>query len=363
MQKFNRRDWRVGPYKNGPAPQFEQLLHYGQICAILAMGLIAVLIALSLAQVVMAPIAAGVVLGLMFGPLASRIEALGLTPPLAAAVVMLLVLGLLTVLSAAFYAPLAAWIERAPQVWESVQSALSGLREPLNDLSALRENLRGALDPGKSTMVVSVDQTDEIQQLVIFAPAALGQLLLFLGSFYFFLATRASIRVFILSLCLSKIARWRAARILRDAEAFVSRYVLAITAINLGLGVATTIAMTLIGAPSPILWGALAALLNYVLYLGPAAMIAILTLVGLASFDTISMGLLPPLTFLALNLVEAQFVTPTVVGKAMTLNPFLVFCSLAFWLWLWGPIGAFLAIPILLICYCFMVHMRPRPDR
>ena len=93
----------------------------------------------------------------------------------------------------------------------------------------------------------------------------------------------------------------------------------------------------------------LAGVLNYVVYLGPAIMVLVMGGIGLATGYTAVEILTPPLAYLVLNLIEAQFVTPTVLGRTMTLNPFAVFLAIAFWIWLWGPIGGFIAVPLLLI--------------
>ena len=115
--------------------------------------------------------------------------------------------------------------------------------------------------------------------------------------------------------------------------------------------------MWFLGVPSPLLWGVLAALLNYVVYLGPAFMTAILFLVGLSLGGTLLEIATPAIVFLTLNLIEANLVTPNIIGRRMTLNPFIVFLSLAFWLWIWGPVGGFIAVPALLILHALVVKI------
>ena len=106
----------------------------------------------------------------------------------------------------------------------------------------------------------------------------------------------------------------------------------------------------LMGLPSPILWGALAFVLNYVPYVGPAIMDVLLFGIGLLTFPTLLGALLPPAVFLAITVVEGQFLTPAIVGRrVLNLHPLAIFLSIAFWAWLWGPVGAFLATPILII--------------
>jgi predicted PurR-regulated permease PerM len=183
--------------------------------------------------------------------------------------------------------------------------------------------------------------------------------LLFATSLYFFLATRHATRITAMKLCVSRRMRWRVAHVFRDIELLVSRYLLSITAINAGLALAVTLALWAIGVPQPALWGALAGILNYVMYVGPAIMATMLFVVGLGTFDSLSSALLPPIVYLSINLLEAQVVTPMVIGRAMTLNPFAVLLALTFWIWIWGPIGGFVAIPAMLIIIAVARNLIP----
>ena len=116
--------------------------------------------------------------------------------------------------------------------------------------------------------------------------------------------------------------------------------------------------MALFGLPEPLLWGALAFALNFIPYLGPAIMTLLIFGAGLLSFYDLSTPIVAALTFVGLNMMEGQFITPSVIGRRATVNPFLVFCALGFGLWFWGAIGAFLAMPILLIARAVATHSR-----
>jgi predicted PurR-regulated permease PerM len=184
-------------------------------------------------------------------------------------------------------------------------------------------------------------------------------MLLFLAALYFFLATRGQLRVSILSLCYSRGMRWRAAHVFRDIELQVSRFLLSATAFNLGVGAATALALWALGFPSPLLWGALTAVLNFVPYVGQAIMLAVLLAVGLGTeTDLISIAL-PAIAYGLINLTFGQFVFPHLMGKALTLNPFLIFVSIAFWIWVWGPVGGFIAVPSLLVAQSLIMHIFP----
>ena len=325
--------------------------------AIIVTGLLATLAALDYGQAFLAPVCLAVVTGLMASPVASALERF-IPASLAAATVVVLFLGLIGSAVALFSMPLSIWTERLPEIWHEMQRHLLNWRTVFDTLGGVQEQIR-SIAGGKAQMTVDIADTSTVQEIATLAPALMAQIVLFLASLYFFLATRHSIRSSVLSLCFSRRSRLRTARMFRDAEWFVSRYLLSITVINAGLGAATALAMWLLDVPQPFLWGMLAFSLNYVVYIGPAAMAVILLGVGLATWDSPPAIFLPMGAYLTLNLIEAQFVTPQVIGRSVTLNPFFVFLSLSFWIWIWGPAGGLLAVPFLLISYAVIRNALP----
>jgi predicted PurR-regulated permease PerM len=117
--------------------------------------------------------------------------------------------------------------------------------------------------------------------------------------------------------------------------------------------------MALIGMPTPILWGALAAILNFVPFVGQAIMVVVLFAVGLGTLNGLGGALLPVGLYLALNFVEGNFVTPHLLGRTMTINPFLIFFAITYWLWAWGPVGGFIAVPSVLVLASVVTHILP----
>lgn len=344
-----------------PRSNLEIVLSRAAQVAVITGGLVAFIFALHAGQFILAPVALAIVVGLMLGPVATRLERRGMPPWLSAALVFLLFILVVCALAAALLGPLSFWAGELPRIWEQLRGQLAELRAPLETLKSLQEQLRAVT--GETGVTVSVDEGSPVESVAVLAPALGAQLLLFMASLYFFVATRDDIRIVVLRLCVNRRLRWRAAHIFRDVESLVSTYLLSIAGINVGLGLAVMIALWAVGVPSPALWGALAGLLNFIVYVGPALMAAILFAIGLATFDTISGSLMPPLIYLALNLIEAQFVTPMVIGRTLTLNPFLVLLALAFWIWIWGPIGGFVAIPALLIIFAVTRNILPGFDK
>jgi predicted PurR-regulated permease PerM len=340
-----------------PKSGFELFLAQGSQVAAIFMGAVAFVFALHVGEYILAPIAMGIVLGLMLGPLATKLEQRGLPPGLSAFIVFVLFIFLVGIFAAVVMTPLTLWVNQLPQIWQQLQNQLAQFREPLESITAARDELRKIVGGGGLT--VSVDDGSPVESVASLAPALLAQILIFLASLYFFVATRHRTRAAILKLCLTRRLRWRVAHIFRDVEALVSRYLLSISLINVAEGIAVGSALWLAGVPSAALWGALAVVSNFIVFVGPMLMTIVLFAVGLTEFDTIAGALVPPLIYQGINVLESQFVTPAVVGRALTLNPFVVVLALVFWIWLWGALGGFIAIPALLICYAVIRNMFP----
>jgi predicted PurR-regulated permease PerM len=338
--------------------QFERILGNAARVAIVFVGFLALLFALQVGQVFLAPITLAIVIGLMFGPVADRVERFGVPPALSAGIVVLMLIGVIAAGITLFAVPLSEWVARAPMIWNKLQMQLANLQGPLQAISAFQEQISSILG-SDSAMAVTVEDGGQVISVAMLAPAILAQVLIFLASLYFFVATRDHIRISVLSLCVSRRMRWRTAHVFRDVEQKVSRFLLSITFINACVGCAVSLAMWAIGMPSPILWGAMAAVLNYIPYVGQGVMVLVLLAVGLGTETGLQNILLPVACYVAINFVEGQIVTPHFIGRTMTLNPFLIFLSITFWLWAWGPIGGLVAVPTLLIATSILAHAVP----
>jgi predicted PurR-regulated permease PerM len=139
----------------------------------------------------------------------------------------------------------------------------------------------------------------------------------------------------------------RAVEISHEIQQNISNYLFSVSVINLGLGLAVSGGLYFMGVPNAAMWGMLVAVLNFVPYFGPITGVIMLGTVGLLTFDTLGQGLLPPVWYLVLHLLESNLITPVLLGRRFTLNPVVIFVSLIFWTWLWGVPGALLSVPIL----------------
>ena len=340
-----------------PKSTIEIFLARSAQIALIFIGVVVGIFALSAGKYILAPAALGIVVGLMLGPVAARVEKHGVPPGLSAVFVVVVFLTAICLAAFAVATPLSFWLQRLPQIWADLQLQLSELKGPLDALRGIRDQVRELT--GGEGVTVSVDEGMGVESVALLAPAVLGQILIFLACLYFFVATRHQTRIAVLKLCLDRRMRWRVAHIFRDIESMISRYLISITIINILEGAAVGVGLYLIGVPSALLWGAIATLTNFVPFIGPAIMVVILFMVGLAEFDALGASFLPVAVYLGVNMLEAQFLTPMVIGRTMTLNPFIVLLALVFWIWLWGAVGGFVAIPALLAVYAVVRNIVP----
>ena len=338
--------------------QFERITATTARMATVLMGFLALLVALKVGEVFLAPVTLAIVVGLMFGPVADRVERFGVPPALSAGVVVLMLLTLIGGGMALFAVPLSEWVARAPLIWNKLQQQLINLQGSIEALGSFQEQI-SSIFADSNAMAVTVEDGGQVMGVAMVAPAILAQVLIFLASLYFYVATREHIRISVLSLCVSRRVRWRTAHVFRDVESRVSRFLLSISLINLCVGAAVSLVMWAIGMPTPLLWGAMAAVLNYIPYVGQGVMLLVLLSVGLGTQTGLENILLPAGCYLVINFIEGQVLTPHLIGRTMTLNPFLIFLSITFWLWAWGPVGGLVAVPTLLMATSMLEHLLP----
>jgi predicted PurR-regulated permease PerM len=253
--------------------------------------------------------------------------------------------------------PISEWIARAPEIGTIVKEKLYVLDRPL---SALRE-LRDVILPSGASVAVEPSQLGFVTPVITFVTPAAVELTLFFVTLIFFLATQMDFRRYMASFFTSRDAKLRFIRITNDLEDYLGKYVATVTAINFCLGVVVTIGAWLFGLPNPIIFGVLATVLNFMPYIGAGCMTLILLTVGLVTFPSLGYALIPPAAFVGVATIEGQFITPAVLGARLTLNPLAVLLALAFWAWMWGPVGAFLAVPLLIMGLVTLHHLFP-PD-
>jgi predicted PurR-regulated permease PerM len=329
--------------------------------ATVGLFVIALAAVLHFGRAVLAPTFAGLLVGLTLAPIVDWLGRRGLPAALSGALIVLGSVAVIASLIIAMAVPLETWSARIPEITSELEAKWQDIRGPLEKLKEVEQQVQEATDTGDgAAMQVAVQSPGIVTAMISSAPDISAHVLIFLATLYFFLAGRTTVRRQVLGSFVRFRRRRAASRMFRDIERSLSRYVLTIAGINVAFGALVGIAMWLLGLPSPHLWGAMAAILNFALYVGPAAMAVILLGVAAITFDSMSAALLPPLVYVGLNLLEGQFVTPTILGRRFTMTPLVVFLVLVLWLWIWGVLGAFLAVPMLIVFRIVLVHLAPR---
>lgn len=326
--------------------------------ATIGMFIIILIIALSLARSIMLPLTSAFVVTMMLGPLSGRAERLGV-PSLATAIVLwLLVIGVFYGVIVLLAAPVVDWIGKAPDIGRNIEEKLHVLDRPLSVLQGLRNTLLPADKKGS----LGVDIMTFVQPALLIVTPAIGQTFIFFGTLFFMLFGRTQLRRVLVAFFDARDARLRTLKIMNDIEHNLTGYLSIVALINVVVGVGGGIIAWLAGLPDPVAWAVLAFILNFIPYIGALIMEAALFLVGLVTFTTLTHALIAPLLFLALGTLEGHFITPSIMGRRLTLNPLTVFMSLVFWTWLWGPIGAFLAVPLLIMALVVIGHLFPEEE-
>lgn len=317
-------------------------------------------VALSLARPIVLPTTAAFVVTMMLSPLSERADRYRVPPWLTATVLWLAVLAVAFGVVDLVAAPVIDWVHKAPDIGRSIQEKLQVLAKPLSGL----RDIRDALLPSQSDKGVNVDVVAIVQQTVLFASPAIGQILIFFVTLFFMLLGRRRLRHLVVRFFSHHEARLRSLRIMNDIESNLTGYLSVMAIINAGVGVGAGIIAAVVGLPNPVAWGVLGFVLNFIPYIGAGIVELGMFLVGLVTFTSLTHAFVAPLLYVAMGLVEGQFLTPSVLGHRFTLNPLTVFLSLVFWAWLWGPAGAFLAVPLLIIGMVAVAHLLPRaaPD-
>jgi predicted PurR-regulated permease PerM len=307
---------------------------------------------------VLLPVVAAVLIGTTLAPIVKAGARHRISPWATAVTLGLLLIAAAGTAVTLLANPVSEWIAKAPEIGAAIKQKLYVLDRPLAALQELQEVLMPSA--GKA-VAVEQSQLAMVTPVISVVTPAVVEITLFFVTLIFFLATQMDFRRYMVSFFTTRDAKLRFFRIANDIEDHLASYVAIVTVINFGLGVVVALGAWLFGFPSPLIFGILAMALNYIPYIGAACLTLIILGVGLVTFPSLSFALIPPAAFVAVATIEGQFVTPAVLGHRLTLNPLMVLLALAFWAWLWGPIGAFLAVPLTMVGLVTLHHLFP-PD-
>jgi predicted PurR-regulated permease PerM len=321
--------------------------------ALVALLVICVVAVLWAAKAFFLPVVTAFIIGTMLSPAAGVLERHRIPRSVSAVMIVAAVGAGLAFIVGLISSPLMEWSTRLPELGSLLKDKLHIFDRPL----ALWQELQGML--GGSDAPFQMPKFDWVQPAVEFLSPTFTEFLLFFATLVLFLASWKDLRRALIMNFGDHATRLRTLRILNEIEGHLGGYLLTVTMINLGVGTATGIICAVTGMPNPAGFGALAAALNFFPIIGPVAMFVILTVVGVISFSTLGAGLIAPLAFIGITFLEGHFVTPTIIGRRLQLNALAVFIALAFWTWLWGPMGGFLSSPLLIVALILKEHLMP----
>jgi predicted PurR-regulated permease PerM len=329
--------------------------------SIITLATLAVITALAVARVFLVPVILAFLLALVFSPLCRWMARRGVPQPVSAAGIVGLLLVGIVFLSTSLAVPVSTWIDDAPRITREVERKLrsfAGIAEAVAKASEQVDKVtKPSTGDGNDPVEVVVQQPGTLSVIAFSAPLIAAQTAFVLILLYFVLASGTLFYERLVGVMPTFADKRRAIAIAYDIEREVSRYLLSITVINAGLGVAVAIAFTFLDMPQPLLFGLLAFAFNYVPFIGALIGTALSFAVALISMDTATEALFIAAVFWALTAIEGQFVTPWLVGRQLQLNTVVILVAVSFWAWLWSIMGMLMAVPLLVTLRVFCRHI------
>ena len=325
--------------------------------ALVALLVISIVAVLYVAKPFFLPITAAFTVGTMLSPAAGFLERHRIPRPVSALLIVTAACAGAVFIVALISSPLVEWSTRLPELGTLMKDKLHIFDRPF----ALWHQFQGLFGGSDVLPTASIElpKIDWMQPTVEFLSPTFTEILLFFATLVLFVASWRDLRRALIMTFPNHDSRLRTLRVLNEIETSLGGYLLTVTLINFGVGGTTGFICMLTGMPNPAGLGALAATLNFFPIIGPVAMFAILIVVGIVHFSTLSAGLVAPLIFAGIIFLEGHFVTPTIIGRRLSLNALAVFIALAFWTWLWGPMGGFLSSPLLIVALIIKEHLMP----
>ena len=335
------------------------LIRRTEVVAIALVGLliICIIAGLYLAKAFFLPITMAFIVGTMLSPAASFLERCRIPRAVAAVLIVAAAGAGATFMVGMIASPAVEWSGKLPELGALLKEKMHVFDRPL----ALWQEMQSTLGGPSTLTTFHLPKIDWVAPTLEFLSPTFAEFLLFVATLILFIATWRDLRRALIMNFGERTARLRTLRMLNEIEEHLGNYLLMVTMINVCVGVVTGLICAVTGMPNPAGLGALAAILNFIPIIGPVAMFAVLVVVGQVSFPSVGAGLLAPALFAAMTFLEGHFLTPMIVGRRLALNALAVFIALAFWTWLWGPMGAFLSSPLLIVALIVKEHLMP-PD-
>jgi predicted PurR-regulated permease PerM len=326
---------------------------------------LAILYTCYFAQAVLIPIALALLLNLLLAPVVRGLKRyLRLPEGFGAALVLLTFVAIVVGTVYGLSGPATRWFAQLPVAMSEARDKVESLRRPVQEVQQAAKKVEdlahGAAKSGEEKPVQVAVQGPGLTEMFLGGVVTfVAGLVVMIALLYFLLASGDTLLRQAVTIAPRLSDKRRVVEIARETEDDISYYLLTISLINAGLGAAVGTAMYFLGMPNALLWGVMAGVFNFVPFLGAVTGIGIVGLVALLTFDQAWSIFLPPLSYLGLTAIEAQFVTPALLARRLTVNPVAVFLALIVWTWMWGIAGALLAVPLLATFKICCDHIEP----
>jgi predicted PurR-regulated permease PerM len=322
---------------------------------LVALLVIAIATVLYIAKAFFLPVVMAFVVGTMLSPAASYLERYRIPRAVGALLTVAAVGAGAVLIVGMISSPLAEWTTRLPELAARLKEKLH-MFDPIVLLWRELQTLVGGHDTLTGFQLPKIEW---VQPTIEFLSPTFTEFILFFATLILFIASWKDLRRTLVLTFRDRDLRLRVLRILNEIEEHLGNYLLTVSLINTGVGIATGTICAIAKMPNPAGLGALAAALNFIPIIGPVANFAVLLVVGIIALPTLTAALVAPLAFVGIAFLEGHFITPAIIGRRLALNALAVLLALAFWTWLWGPMGAFLSSPLLIVALILKEHLRP----
>jgi predicted PurR-regulated permease PerM len=300
-------------------PMFDSVESWNWAVRISVVGLFVValgVIAFKMASVVV-PVVLAWVVAMVLLPVVDGLERRGLSRALTSIVLVILLIASIMVIVGVLTVPLTYWLRRGSELGTLLKERLETLGNPLAFFDEIGNALSQVTGGDESASAVNLSSSNIVTVILSVLTPLISETLIFLVSLVFNLIYHRDIQSGMLLVFRNDSARQMAKDILKDIQVNTSIYFGTLTVVNICLGIAATVLTWLVGLPHPFLWGMLAAVLNFIPYVGAAIVIATLFVVGLIVFSALSHAVIAPLAYLGITALEGQVVTrpSSVIGS------------------------------------------------
>ena len=336
----------------------QELRLISALVLLLGIGLfLALPFVLSIGAVVFLPVVTAVILTVILSPLADRLNGWGLPNALASFVALLVFFAILLLALALILQPAITLFDQLPALVQRVGERFGEIQERFSWIAQINQQLVDLMEREGAPREVVLATPSFLEELAFATPTVVIEVILTLLMAFFMIESRVRLRQKLLFGRTSFGTSIKAARVLREVQDRVAAYILTVGWINALVGVIVAAGAWALGVEAPIMWGGLAAILNFLPYIGPTVMVGLLALFGIGTADTVLLGLVPAIAYLGLHTIEANVVTPSILGARFTMNPVLILIALSYFTWVWGAFGALLSVPILLMLTALFDHV------